>query len=229
MTANVHKVIEPAILYLGTPVVLISTLNEDESPNLSPMSSAWWLGWSCMLGLDASSQTTINLLRTGECVLNLPSSSEARHVDPLARVTGSNPMPAHKELMGYEHRPDKFKLAGLTPIPAEDVSSPRIQECPIQLEAVLVDSRPFAKNDPRMLIPMLSIEVRITKVHAAENILSETHENRIDADKWNPLLMSFLRLYARGESAHTSRLSEIDEENYGARKPSLKEAMTRSN
>lgn len=228
MTTATHKLIEPAILYLGTPVVLVSTLNEDKSPNLSPISSAWWLGWSCMLGLDASSQTTINLLQTGECVLNLPSSGEAHHVDPLARVTGSDPMPIHKKLMGYEHQPDKFKLAGLTPLPAEDVSPPRVQECPVQLEAVLVDSRPFAQNDPRMLIPMLSIEVRITKVHAAESILSDKYENRIDSDKWNPLLMSFLRLYARGESAHTSRLSEIDEENYGARMPSLKEVMARS-
>jgi flavin reductase (DIM6/NTAB) family NADH-FMN oxidoreductase RutF len=56
-----HVVCEPAILYLGTPVVLISTLNEDGSPNLAPMSSAFWLGWRCMLGLASSSQTSINL------------------------------------------------------------------------------------------------------------------------------------------------------------------------
>ncbi len=49
-----HVVLEPAILYLGTPVVLISTVNEDDSHNLAPMSSAFWLGWRCMLGLDAS-------------------------------------------------------------------------------------------------------------------------------------------------------------------------------
>jgi flavin reductase (DIM6/NTAB) family NADH-FMN oxidoreductase RutF len=35
-----HVTIEPPILYLGTPVVLISTLNEDGSANLAPMSSA---------------------------------------------------------------------------------------------------------------------------------------------------------------------------------------------
>ena len=44
--------IEPSILYFGTPVVLISTLNEDDSVNVAPMSSAWWLGWNCMLGLE---------------------------------------------------------------------------------------------------------------------------------------------------------------------------------
>lgn len=35
---------EPHILYLGTPVVLISTVNEDGTHNLAPMSSAFWLG-----------------------------------------------------------------------------------------------------------------------------------------------------------------------------------------
>jgi len=49
-----HITIESAILYFGTPVVLLSTLNEDGSPNLAPMSSAWWLGWRAMLGLSAS-------------------------------------------------------------------------------------------------------------------------------------------------------------------------------
>jgi flavin reductase (DIM6/NTAB) family NADH-FMN oxidoreductase RutF len=48
-----HLSVEPAILYLGTPVVLISSINEDCSPNLAPMSSAFWLGWRGMLGFEA--------------------------------------------------------------------------------------------------------------------------------------------------------------------------------
>ena len=58
---------EPAILYFGTPVVLISTVNEDGSYNVALMSSAFWLGWRCMLGLASVSQTTKNMLRTKEC------------------------------------------------------------------------------------------------------------------------------------------------------------------
>jgi flavin reductase (DIM6/NTAB) family NADH-FMN oxidoreductase RutF len=72
-TIPTHARIEPGILYFGTPVVLISTLNEDGSPNLAPMSSAFWLGWRAMLGLGGRSKTTQNMLRTGECVLNLPA------------------------------------------------------------------------------------------------------------------------------------------------------------
>ncbi|MBV8633873.1 MAG: flavin reductase family protein, partial [Burkholderiaceae bacterium] len=38
-----HTAIEPAILYFGTPVVVIGTQNEDGTPNLAPMSSVFWL------------------------------------------------------------------------------------------------------------------------------------------------------------------------------------------
>jgi hypothetical protein len=44
-----HAKAEPTILYFGTPVVLISTTNEDGSANIAPMSCAFWLGWRCML------------------------------------------------------------------------------------------------------------------------------------------------------------------------------------
>lgn len=67
-----HWFVTPKILYFGTPVVLVSTLNEDGSANLAPMSSAWWLGSSCMLGLSGRSKTVENLRR--ERVLSLPSA-----------------------------------------------------------------------------------------------------------------------------------------------------------
>jgi flavin reductase (DIM6/NTAB) family NADH-FMN oxidoreductase RutF len=85
--------IEPAILYVGTPVVLIGSTNEDGSFNLVPTSSAWWVRWRCMLGLARTSKTTENIIRTGECVLNLPSAAIVDAVDRFARTTGSDPVP----------------------------------------------------------------------------------------------------------------------------------------
>ncbi len=75
-----HIASDPSILHFGTPVVPISTQNEDGSANLAPMSSAFWLGWRCILGLDASSKTTENMIRTGQCVLNyrMPDIARAR-------------------------------------------------------------------------------------------------------------------------------------------------------
>lgn len=79
-----HILSEPEILYFGTPVVLISTMNEDGTANIAPISSAFWLGWRCVIGIGAASKTTANLNRTGECVLNLPSKDEVGAVDRIA-------------------------------------------------------------------------------------------------------------------------------------------------
>src|SRR6185436_7090903 len=129
-----HKSIEPTILYFGTPVVIVSTLNDDGTPNLAPMSSVWWLGWSAMLGLGQMGQTSDNLIRTRECVINLPSSDLVSHVDALAMTTGKNPVPQKKADWGYRYEPDKFEIADLTPVPSVSVSPPRILECPVQME-----------------------------------------------------------------------------------------------
>src|SRR4051794_7242176 len=103
-----HTITDPPILYFGTPVVLVSTENEDGSANLAPMSSAWWLGHRCMLGLAVASRTTENLRRSGECVLNLPSADLVDNVDRIARTTGSDPVPDGKRRRGYRHVADKF-------------------------------------------------------------------------------------------------------------------------
>lgn len=156
---------EPAILYFGTPVVLTSTLNEDGSRNLAPISCVWWLGWSCVLGYDATSKTTKNLERDRECVLNLPSANLVGAVDRLACLTGSNPIPEHKRRMGYRYEPNKFEASGLTPVESDLVKAPRAKECPVQLEAVVEDIRPMSEHDPRRPFPVVAIEVRIVRVH----------------------------------------------------------------
>ena len=210
-----HVATEPAILYFGTPVVLISTLNEDGSPNIAPMSSAFWLGWRCMLGLGAGSKTTQNLLRTGECVLNLPSSDEVGAVDRLARLTGSNPVPPTKQQRGYVFEPNKFQAAGLTPIPSQTVAPPRALQCPIQMEAVLAGQHAMMADDDAWRGGLLALEVRIQRVHAHPSVLMDGHANRIDPDKWRPLIMSFQKFYALAPGqAHPSRLGEIPEASY---------------
>jgi flavin reductase (DIM6/NTAB) family NADH-FMN oxidoreductase RutF len=154
-----------------------------------------------------------------KCVLNLPSASEVAHVDRLARKTASDPMPPHKVAMGWEIERDKFGRAGLTPQASLDVVPPRAAECPVQLEAHLIDDRAFAESDPRMGIAMRAIEVRITRVHANPELLSKTHADRFDPDAWNPLLMSFLQFYARGENVHPSHLGELPQEAWAGKKP----------
>src|SRR6201996_9771513 len=212
-----HQVTQPAILYFGTPVVLISTVNEDGTFNLAPMSSAWWLGQRCVLGLATASKTTENLRRTGECVLNLPSDGMAAQVDRIARTTGSNPVPVGKARRGYRHVRQKFAAAGLTPVGSLVVKAPRALECPVQLEAELEAVHPVAEQDPAWRGGRVALHVAIRKVHAATEILADGESDRIDPDKWRPLIMSFQHFYGLApEKVHGSELAKIPEAAYRA-------------
>lgn len=217
-----HKTIEPSILYFGTPVVLVSTLNEDGTNNLAPVSSAFWLGWRCMLGFAALSKTPQNMVRTGECVLNLPSVNEVAAVNRLALTTGSQPVPEFKQRKGYRHEPDKFGVAGMTPVPSETIAAPRVRECPVQLEAVVEATHHVAEDDPGQRGFIMCIEVRIQRVHVEESILISGESNRIDPDKWRPLIMSFQKFYGLGPELHMSMLATIPESMY--RNPDVERA-----
>jgi flavin reductase (DIM6/NTAB) family NADH-FMN oxidoreductase RutF len=210
-----HVTTEPGILYFGTPVVLISTCNEDGSYNLAPMSSAFWLGWRCVLGLSAASKTPQNLRRTGECVLNLPSVEQVAAVNRLARTTGTDPVPEAKLRRGYRFEREKFGVGGLTPVASETVAAPRVAECPVQLEAKLEAVHGLADHDPAQRGRTLVLEVRILRVHADETILMDGRPDRIDPDKWRPLIMSFQEFYGLAPGkAHASTLGLISEDLY---------------
>ena len=206
-----HKIAEPSILYFGTPVVLISTVNENGSYNVAPISSIFWLGWRCIIGISGASKTTENLLRNREGVLNLPSIHQAGHVNALALTTGSDPVPAGKLQKGYRHVSDKFGLAHLTPGVSETVSAPRIMECPVQMEVVVEDVHSLAAKDEVLKGKILTLELRVQRVHLEESIIMEGHPDRVDPDKWRPLIMSFQEFYGLGDKIHRSRLATIPE------------------
>jgi flavin reductase (DIM6/NTAB) family NADH-FMN oxidoreductase RutF len=214
-TLNISNQIEPAILYFGTPVVLIGSSNEDGSFNLAPMSSAWWVGWRCMLGLARNSKTTENMIRSGECVLNLPSAELVGAVDRLARTTGSDPVPPGKKMRGYRHAKNKFGLSGLTALAGETVAAPRAMQCPVQVEAKVAHVREMAQEDETWRGHLVAIEVRVTRVHAHPHIMMDGEPNRIDPDKWRPLIMSFQQFYGLApEKLQRSELGQIPEAMY---------------
>lgn len=220
-----HLSCEPPILYFGTPVVLVSTLNEDGSANLAPMSSVFWLGWRAVIGLDASSQTTRNLQRDGQCVLNLPHEGMAAAVDRLARTTGSPVVPPHKRQRGYAHVPDKWAAAELTATPGEVVRAPRVHECPVQLEARLEQARSLSENDPVLRGHLQVVELRVVRVHLHPSILVPGRTDRVDPLRWRPLIMSFQRYFGLGAAeAAPSRLAGIPEHLY--RSPDLLRARS---
>ncbi|MFE0462463.1 flavin reductase family protein [Kitasatospora sp. NPDC058965] len=197
-----HVVPGLKVLYFGTPVVLISTRNEDGTANLAPMSSAWWLGQTCMLGMGNSSRTTENLLREGECVLNLPSAALADAVDRIALTTGRPVVSPTRAAQGYRYEPDKFALAGFTEQPADLVRAPRVAQCPIQLEARLVSAQPFGVPEP----VATAFQLEVLRAHVEESLVLPGTRH-VDPVGWDPLIMKFCEFFGGGENLRPSRLA----------------------
>ena len=187
LAAMDNVVITPPVLYFGTPVALITTVQPDGSANISPMSSAWALDDRVVLGLASRGQCATNLRRLGECVINLPDARLWKHVEAIADTTGTNPVPEYKRAMGYRFEPDKFARAGLTRAPSRVVTPPRVAECPLQLEARVVAMHDCG-DDPvgRTLI----IETRIECVHAHADVVVPGTQH-VNVMAWSPLLYVF--------------------------------------
>jgi flavin reductase (DIM6/NTAB) family NADH-FMN oxidoreductase RutF len=124
----------------------------------------------------------------------------------LALTTGKDPVPDRKRQWGYRCEPDKFGIAGLTAMPSETVAPPRVRGCPVQMEGVVHDFRPFGKN-----VSANAFEVHILKLHVDETLLvGDAPRPQIDPVGWRPLIMSFCRFFGLGAEVHPSRLAESD-------------------
>ena len=197
-----HKALDLKVLYFGTPVVLISSQNPDGSANLAPMSSAWWLGQACMIGLGNTGQTAANLRRERECVLNLAPSSLVGAVDRLALTTGTRVLPPHKAKMGYRYEPRKFATAGLTEQPSDLVSPPRVLECPIQLECAVAAAHPFGDDD----VHATAFHLVVRRAHVEEGLLIPGTDY-VDPIAWDPLIMKFCDFFGGSSMLYPSRLA----------------------
>lgn len=186
-----HLRIRPSILYVGTPVALVTTVGSDGRPNIGPMSSAWALAYTVVMGWGTKAQTLDNLERERECVINFPGPELMDQVEALAPLTGRNP-PADPETFRYEA--DKFGASGLTPQASECVRAPRIAECAIQLEArVATIHRPSGVDGEEFRI----VEAHVERVHASPAIVKPGSDH-VDTARWSPLLYVFRHYFGTG-------------------------------
>lgn len=190
-TGTDHLAISPRILYFGTPVALLTTENPDGTPNLAPVSSAWALGHTVVLGLGAEGRTVENLADRPELVISLPSPELWASVERLAPLTGADPVPVAKRGV-YRHEPDKFAAAGLHPQPSEVVGPPRVAECPLQFEARVRSIIP-AGTDCDFRI----VECEVVRVHASASVVVPGTQH-IDSAAWSPLIYNFRHYFGLG-------------------------------
>lgn len=195
-----HLTIQPKILYFGTPVVLLSTENEDGTSNLAPMSSAWALGQVVVLGLGTEGRSARNLRERPDLVINLPSAEQWPAVERLAPLTGRDPVPDHKR-GAFRYEPAKFAAAGLHPQPAELVRAQRVAECPLHLEARAVRITPDLHGD------FVIVEAHVLRVHADPAIVVPG-TNHVAPTAWRPLIYNFRHYFGLGPQLGHSFRSE---------------------
>lgn len=182
------RTIEPKILYFGTPVALVSSLNEDGTTDLAPISSFWALGWTLILGLLTETKTADNVAVHPECVVNIPSPEMWEQVEKLAPLTAKNPVPQLKANQ-FRFEPKKFEVSGLTPIPSEVVKPMRAEECPVHLEARVTAVHQLSGEKLNQLGGGVAAEVEVLRVHVDEEFILK--DNYIDPMKWSPLIYNF--------------------------------------
>jgi flavin reductase (DIM6/NTAB) family NADH-FMN oxidoreductase RutF len=199
--------IEPKILYFGTPVALISSMNRDGSPNLAPISSFWALGWTITIGLNTETQTLKNFRLCPDCVINLTSPDMWEQVERIAPLTGQNPVP-QKKASQFRYEADKFRVAGFSTIPSETVVAPRVLECPVQLEACVRKIHEL-QGDARLrdLGGGAAVEVEVERVHVRKEFVTRGHH--IAPDKWQPLIYNFRHYFGLGQELGKTFRSEI--------------------
>lgn len=117
------------------PVVLLTCVGEDGSPNILTVS---WVSVVCgappMVGVAVRTErfSYAEIRDTGEFVLNIPSAALLRAVDFCGTVSGETV--------------DKFAQTKLTPVSGAKVRPPMIQECPINLECVVRQALPLGSH-----------------------------------------------------------------------------------
>jgi flavin reductase (DIM6/NTAB) family NADH-FMN oxidoreductase RutF len=137
------------------PVVLVTCLDKAGQPNVMTVS---WVGTvastpPCLaIGVRPYRYSHAAIEEQGEFVVNIPNQKLLSAVDYCGRVS--------------RHRTsDKFAEAGLTPVPASQVASPLIAECPINIECQVIHS---LELDSHTLFVG-----QILAVHVEEELLDE--------------------------------------------------------
>jgi len=199
------KTIHPKILYFGTPVALITTIDGCGQPNIGPMSSVWALGYKLVLGLGCDGKTFSNLIAQKECVVNIPSTNLQQNIESIAHLTGVHPVPESKKSL-YRYEPDKFTAGGFSAVGSQVVRPPAIKDCPIQLEAIL-EQHSIIDFDADGQPDVAAITVKVVNVRVHENIL--IGNDHIDPGKWSPLIYNFRHYFGLGKALGKNFKAEI--------------------
>jgi hypothetical protein len=166
-TEQKFRITEPKFLYFATPVALLSSLNQDGSTDLAPISSVWALGWTLILGLLTANKTADNLARQRECVVNLPSPEMWQNVEKTD--------PANRKKSCAKGRAGAGQ--GMPPV---------------HMEARVTALHQLNGEKLSEFGGGMAAEVDVARVHVADDFILQG--KYINPANWSPLKLSTLRL-----------------------------------
>jgi flavin reductase (DIM6/NTAB) family NADH-FMN oxidoreductase RutF len=172
-----------------TPVILVTSVDKDEKPNIITLA---WAGNLCsvppQIGISIRRPRYSNGLirKAGEFVVNIPSADIVRETDYCGTVSGK--------------KVDKFKDTKLTPLKASKVKPPIIKECPVSIECKVKKTVTLGSHD-------LFIG-EVVNIGVDENVLDQYRN--IDFQKLRPITWSPLsrNYYSVGETLGSFGLSK---------------------
>jgi len=127
--------------------------------------------------------TRVNIMETGQFVVNLVSESNAMQMNITA--------------IEFDYDVDEFYQAGLTPLPSVTVKPPRIAESPVAMECELMQIVDWGDNG--------LILGRVLAMHVRDEFVLDEAAHYIDT----PKLRLLGRMHGRGWYARTSDLFEM--------------------
>jgi flavin reductase (DIM6/NTAB) family NADH-FMN oxidoreductase RutF len=177
----------PSVIYSA----VVSTIDTNRSPLLSAVVPVVIYGLRLRLDLPWQSTTASNLMRTGECVINLPSAETIATIERLAQTVTS----INKTFdFSFSRAVVRGTLtpAHMTLAPSEAISALRALECPMQLEARIEGS--IDTMDRERIVPLdksVTFELNVLRVHVDSSVvLSDVRPNM-----WTPLMTCLREAY----------------------------------
>jgi flavin reductase (DIM6/NTAB) family NADH-FMN oxidoreductase RutF len=179
----------PSVTYSA----VVSTINENRSPLLSGVVPVVIFGLRLTLDLPWQSTTANNLMRTGECVINLPGAETTAAIERLAQtVTSIN--------NNFNFNFSRVVACGmLTPahmtlVPSEAISALRALECPMQLEARSEGNiNKMAHERIAPLDKSLTFGLNVLRVHIDPSVVLSD----VDPNMWTPLMTCLREAYRK--------------------------------
>ncbi|RJQ56296.1 MAG: flavin reductase family protein [Actinobacteria bacterium] len=164
------------------PVVLVTTVDAEGKANIITLA---WAGQACSdppcvtIAVRPQRYSHDLIRSSGEFVLNVPGRDILDAVDYCGVVSG--------------RRVDKFKVAGLTPEAASEVTPPLIKECPVSLECRVIHTISLGVHD--------LFVGEIVAAHAEESVLTE--RGKVDYGRLAPFCYNPDEYWSLGEKIGT--------------------------